>query len=285
MSNRLTYKKIFIDTKYRTQQSNSSADFSIDLNENLETPEGTRMYVTDISIPAVWKTTEINFYEYIYVMVFNADTLVKNFRVYLGNRIYFSEQLCFDMVEGMNNNTTDLSADGIFVYAYSSATRTVEIKVKDGLPYTIKIPTDTELENYVDGIWDSVSAPYDNRKPVSINYLLSNFVPTNPIAVWTSSYFNLVPFRYVFITSNALSDYRYSAPNSYSSSIIRKVLCTEQLGGIINDSHSIHQEDYIDIGGRNLKRLDFKITNAEGTVMNLYDIDVQFALLISHPSY
>jgi hypothetical protein len=243
------------------------------------------MYVTDISIPAVWKTTEINFYEYIYVMVFNADTLVKNFRVYLGNRIYFSEQLCFDMVEGMNNNTTDLSADGIFVYAYSSATRTVEIKVKDGLPYTIKIPTDTELENYVDGIWDSVSAPYDNRKPVSINYLLSNFVPTNPIAVWTSSYLNLVPFRYVFITSNALSDYRYSAPNSYSSSIIRKVLCTEQLAGIINDSHSIHQEDYIDIGGRNLKRLDFKITNAEGTVMNLYDIDVQFALLISHPSY
>ena len=285
MSNRLTYKKIFIDTKYRTQQSNSSADVSIELNENLETPEGTRMYVTDISIPAVWKTTEINFYEYIYVMVFNADTLVKNFRVYLGNRIYFSEQLCFDMVEGMNNNTTDLSADGIFVYAYSSATRTVEIKVKDGLPYTIKIPTDTELENYVDGIWDSVSAPYDNRKPVSINYLLSNFVPTNPIAVWTSSYFNLVPFRYVFITSNALSDYRYSAPNSYSSSIIRKVLVTEQLGGIINDNHSIHQEDYIDIGGRNLKRLDFKITNAEGTVMNLYDIDVQFALLISHPSY
>lgn len=285
MSSRLTYKKIFIDTKYRTQQSNSSADFSIELNENLETPEGTRMYVTDISIPAVWKTTEINFYEYIYVMVFNADTLVKNFRVYLGNRIYFSEQLCFDMVEGMNNNTTDLSADGIFVYAYSSATRTVEIKVKDGLPYTIKIPTDTELENYVDGIWDSVSAPYDNRKPVSINYLLSNFVPTSPIATWTSSYLNLVPFRYVFITSNALSDYRYSAPNSYSSSIIRKVLVTEQLGGIINDNHSIHQEDYIDIGGRNLKRLDFKITNAEGTVMNLYDIDVQFALLISHPSY
>ena len=285
MSNRLTYKKIFIDTKYRTQQSNSSADFSIELNENLETPEGTRMYVTDISIPAVWKTTETNFYEYIYVMVFNADTLVKNFRVYLGNKIYFSEQLCFDMVEGMNNNTTDLSADGIFVYAYSSATRTVEIKVKDGLPYTIKIPTDTELENYVDGIWDSVSAPYDNRKPVSINYLLSNFVPTSPIATWTSSYLNLVPFRYVFITSNALSDYRYSAPNSYSSSIIRKVLVTEQLGGIINDNHSIHQEDYIDIGGRNLKRLDFKITNAEGTVMNLYDIDVQFALLISHPSY
>ena len=86
----------------------------------------------------MWKTTEVGFYEYLYVMVFNADTLVKNFRVYLGNKIYFAEQLCFDMNEGMNNNTTDLSAGVIFVYAYNSATRTVEIKVKDGLPYAIK---------------------------------------------------------------------------------------------------------------------------------------------------
>ena len=285
MSNKLTYKKIFIDSKYRTPQSRSSSDFSVELNENLETPEGTRLYVTDISIPATFKTTEVGFYEYLYVMVFNGDTLVKNFRVYVGNRIYFAEQLAFDLNEGMNSNTTDLSTGGIFVYSYSSATRTVEFKIKDGLPFTIKIPVDTELANYVNGIWDNVSAPYDNRKPVSINYLLSNYVPTNPIAVWTSSYLNLVPFRYVFITSNALSDYRYSAPNSYSSSIIRKVLCTEQLGGIINDNHSVHSEDYIDIGGKNLKSLDFRITDAEGNVMNLYDIDCQFALLISHASY
>ena len=285
MSNKLIYKKIFIDSKYRNEQSKSLSDFSIELNENLELPDNTRLYITDISIPAVWKSTEVGFYEYLYVMVFNSDTLVKNVRVYLGNKIYFSEQLCFDMVEGINNNTRDLSAGGIFVYSYSSATRTVEMKVKDGLPYTIKIPTDTELENYVNGIWDNVSASYDNRKPVSINYLLSNFVPTNPIATWTSSYLNLMPFRYVFITSNALSDYHYSAPNSYSSSIIKKVLCTEQLGGIINDNQAPHHEDFINVGGRNLKRLDFKITDETGTVMNLYDIPVQFTLLLATPSY
>ena len=88
MSNRLTYKKIFIDSEYRTDQSRSSSDFSIELNENLELPDDTRLYITDISIPAVWKTTEVGFYEYIYVMVFNTDTLVKNFRHYLGNNIF-----------------------------------------------------------------------------------------------------------------------------------------------------------------------------------------------------
>ena len=154
-------------------------------------------------------------------MVFNGDTLVKSVRVYLGSKIDFAEQLAFDINEGMNNNTTDLSAGGIFVYIYSSATRTVAFKVKDGLPYTIKIPTDEELSNYVNGVWDTGQSSYDNRNPVSINYLLSNFVATSPIATSTSSYLKLVPFRYIFITSNVLSDYHYSAPNSYSSFRLR----------------------------------------------------------------
>ena len=178
MSNRLTYKKIFVDSSYRLASSRSSADFSIELNENLETPEGTRMYITDVSIPAVWKTTEVNFYEYLYVMIYdNTDTFVKNFRVYLGNKIYFASQLCFDINEGLNSNTTDLSAGGIFVYSYDEATRTVEIKVKEGLNYKVKIPVDTELANYVNNTWNTTQANYDSSNPVSINYLLSNFVP------------------------------------------------------------------------------------------------------------
>ena len=54
----------------------------------------------------------------------------------------------------------------------------------------------------MNGTWDSVSTPYDNRGPVSINYLLSNFVPTNGgLTSWTSSYLNLVPFRSVMLQS------------------------------------------------------------------------------------
>ena len=260
--------------------------FSIELNENVECPEGTRLHVVDISIPAAFKTTEVNFYEYIYVMIFdNSDVFVKNFRIYLGNKIYFAEQLTFDIHQSLNSNTEDLSAGGIFNYAYSSATRTVEYSIKDVLNYKVKIPTDDELSNYVNNQWDTNTANYDSNNILSINYLLSNYVASSPLTVWSSSYLNLVPFRYLFISSAALSDYKYSAPNSYSSSIIKKVLVNSQLGGIINDAGSSLSEDYIYVGGKNLKRLDFKITDERGTVMNLYDIPVQFALLLSHPSY
>ena len=82
---------------------------------------------------------------------------------------------------------------------------------------------------------------------------------------------------------STLSDYRYSAPNTYSSSIIKKVLVNQQLGGVINDAGSSLSEDYIDIGNKNLKRLEFKITDERGVVMNLYGIPVQFALLLLSP--
>ena len=285
MSNKLVYKKCFIDSNYRLPQSRSSSDFIIELNENVELPEGTRLHITDISIPAAWKTTEINFYEYMYVMIFdNNDTFVKNFRIYLGNKIYFSEQLCFDIHAGLNSNTEDLNGGGIFNYAYSSATRTVEFSIKDGLNYKVKIPTNDELATYVNNTWDTNSANYDSNNPVSINYLLSNYVPSSPLTVWTSSYLNLVPFRYIFISSPTLSDYRYSAPTTYSSSIIKKVLVNQQLGGIINDAGSSLSEDYLDVGNKTLKRLHFRITDERGTPLNLYGISCQFALLFSNPS-
>ena len=285
MSNKLVYKKIFIDSNYRLPQSRSSADFVVELNENLEVPEGTRLHITDISIGATWKTTEVGFYEYLYVMIYdNNDAFVKNFRLYLGNKIYFAEQIAFDIHAGLNTNTEDLNAGGIFNYAYASATRTVEFSIKDGLNYKVKIPTNDELATYVGGVWNTTQQNYDSNNPLSINYLLSNYVPSNPLTVWTSSYLNLVPFRYIFISSPTLSDYRYSAPNTYSSSIIKKVLVNQQLGGVINDAGSSLSEDYIDIGNKNLKRLEFRITDERGTVMNLYGIPVQFALLLSNPS-
>lgn len=64
----------------------------------------------------MWKSTEVGFYGYLYVMVFDGDTLVKNFRVYLGNKICFPEQGCFDINKGIDSNTSDLSAGGVFCF-------------------------------------------------------------------------------------------------------------------------------------------------------------------------
>ena len=188
----------------------------------------------------------------------------------------FSEQLCNDIVVGLNSDVRDLNSDNdIFVYAYSASTRTVTISVADGLNFKLKVPTDNELSNYVNGTWSTVSAPYDNRNPLSINYLLSNFVATNGgLEDWTSSYLNLVPFRSVMIHCAELPDNRYSSPANCSSNIVKNVLIDAQLGGVVNDVNTQFHEDFIDVSNKNLKRLSFRITDNNNKMMNLYDLDV-----------
>ena len=109
MSNKLTYKKVYVNSKFRLPQSRSSSDFVVELQENMELQQGSKMWITEVSLPTSFKTTEVNFYEYLYVMIYdNNDTFVKNFRTSLGNKKYFAEQLCFDINEGLNSNTVIL---------------------------------------------------------------------------------------------------------------------------------------------------------------------------------
>ena len=289
MMNTLTFKKVYVNSNYRLPQSNSSSDFVIELDQNFECPEGTRLYITEVSLPTVWKTTEVGFFEKFYAMIKdNTDTLLRCVILDLSNKIYFAEQLAFDIVSKLNDAVRDLNANNdVFVYAYSSATRTVEIKVADGLNFKLKIPTDTELSSYVGSEWNRNDADYNNRVPLSINYLLSNFVPTiGGLTTWTSSYLNLFPFRALYLNSPDLTDHKYSSPVSYSSSIIRKILIDQQLGGVVNDAHSgSMSKDFINVGGKNLKRLSFRLTNEQNKTINLYNIPLEFSLLFAHPNY
>ena len=99
MRNTLTFKKIYVNSNYRLPQSNSSSGFVIELPENMECPEGTRLYITEVSLPTTFKITEINFFEKIYAMIYDgSDTLLRCVILDLSNKIYFAQQLSFDII-------------------------------------------------------------------------------------------------------------------------------------------------------------------------------------------
>ena len=56
MPSSLKYKKIYIDSKFRTSDSNSSSDFKYELPDTLSFHENTVFYLDDISIPNSWNT-------------------------------------------------------------------------------------------------------------------------------------------------------------------------------------------------------------------------------------
>ena len=60
MPSSLQYKKIYIDSKYRSLDSTSSSDFKYELPETMTFQENTVFYLDDICIPHCWETIILN---------------------------------------------------------------------------------------------------------------------------------------------------------------------------------------------------------------------------------
>ena len=56
MPSSIQYKKIYIDSKFRSSDSNSSSDFKYELPETMSFKEDTVVYIDDICIPHSWES-------------------------------------------------------------------------------------------------------------------------------------------------------------------------------------------------------------------------------------
>jgi len=54
----LKYRKVYNDTRYKTEDSKSNSDFYFELDPPLVCPQGTVFYMSSISIPHSWTTIE-----------------------------------------------------------------------------------------------------------------------------------------------------------------------------------------------------------------------------------
>ena len=55
---KLDIQKIYVDTRFRTKDSKSETDFSIELPRSFNVPDGTTAYIDEIVIPVSWSTVD-----------------------------------------------------------------------------------------------------------------------------------------------------------------------------------------------------------------------------------
>ena len=277
LSNRkLTYNKVYVDSQKRLPQSESSSDFIMQMNENLETHPNTVMYVMDEVIPQSYYTTPEGFYQFVYVIVYNtSDGSVQAYlKIDLKNQVFFASQLVGRISNLLSQEAVNqgLPAD-LFTSSYDSDQRRMILNITDN-GYNFKLPTDKELQE--SSIWNGNIL----EDPMSVNNLIGNYeakVATNN--TWTSSLMNLNPFNSLYIVCTELSDFHYSAPDGYSNSIIKKTNMMFNVGGITVSTSPPLVNDWIDVSNRSLKRLRFRITDSRGKTVNLHNAPVSFTLL------
>ena len=54
----LEVRKIYIDTRFKTEDSRSDSDFTIELLKAISIPEDTICYINDIVLPVSWTTID-----------------------------------------------------------------------------------------------------------------------------------------------------------------------------------------------------------------------------------
>ena len=87
---------------------------------------------------------------------------------------------------------------------------------------------------------------------------------------------DLAPFKNLYLHCNEISNYNQLTVAG-NSSIIKKVPVNVPYLGVVNDNE-LSTEDYVNVSGKMLRRLNFRITDQFNKVVNLNNVDVSFTL-------
>ena len=70
---KIPFKKIYIDSKYATEDSISTSNFKVQLPQTCQLPDNCVFYITDVCIPHSWRTVEEGVNDTLYMVKINRD--------------------------------------------------------------------------------------------------------------------------------------------------------------------------------------------------------------------
>jgi len=277
----LQYKKIYVDTKFRSQDSNSSSDFKIELPETITFQENTVFYLDDITIPHSWDTilTDINdkLYFKVYVGTGPTPSQEYHFEVSIEAGNYIGPDLATEIQTKMNDVTTNVSTN-LFTCAYVPKTNKITISIKnDPAVYSFRIPTQRELPTME---W---FGSIDRSNPHDINDILSNLdgVSTRNFTItpFISGALYLQPFNNIYIHASNLGNYNTIGCQN-ERTIVKKVPVSADRGMQIFDQ-CVLMNDYNDCSGQTIKTLYFQLKSVRGDIIPLNGCNWSFSIVFS----
>ena len=205
------YKKY---SKYKTPNSISTSDFSIQLPETLYMPDNSVFYVSDVCIPHSWYTIEQGINDKFYLQIrFNGFTF--DIILTLDSKNYTGADLAVEILTQLNKIT---SFTDKFTITYDSSRHEIFIMCDFG--YTYKVLTKNDILTKLNNTWGGVS--YDTSNSSDINsYLLKLTNGVSPLYTSTnyfrSSSLDLQLIRNLYISSPNLGNFTTLGPNGQSS--------------------------------------------------------------------
>ena len=274
----LDIKKVYVDTRWRTSDSKSSTDFSIELPRSFTVPDNVVAYIDDIvlpiSFPTIYDRNNTLYFEYAYNTVNGFDSVAINTGNYTGAT--FSEALK-NKLNAWAQAKFGLHANVFpFDVTYNVYENSIELTVKAEL-LIITILNDDDLQQ-------GSTSPGFTRAPISnpktINKVLqlnktTNLYKENPFY----TFLDLHTTRNLYLTSSTLCAFNsisYFGNDSTIEKIPIKAGYNEML---YHDSGSGF--DTLDVTPRTLRYIDFKLVNAYFDTVDLRGNHWSFSIIFA----
>ena len=262
----LPIKKLYIDSRSKSSDSVSHTDFQIDLPTTLLMPENSGFYLTDVSIPISWFMID-NGNNKLYFKLYYPDThetLANAWTVTIPKGDYNVATLAEAMQTHMNlivHNGAHIPDIDQHTFSFE-VTPIVELNAiqifTNNKQVQFKILTNDELNNE-----SNITKPLN-----SLNEMLQNYTISDYNTIWYSDYVNLHPIRNLYICSPNLGTFSTMSMNG-DRTIIKKVPVSANYNEMIIDQNIYTGLDFIDCSRQTLSRLEFKLKDHSGNIMNL----------------
>jgi hypothetical protein len=280
----LPIKKIYVDSREKTPDSKSHSDFFIDLPTTYLMPEDTGFYLEDIVIPVSWYPVT-NFFSnalYIEVSKTGSTTSGTGFIITVSPGSYSTESLGTEIVAKMNTAFNGTGATA-FLSTYVPQTKRFLITHPT---WTFKIYADNDaaLLATMKTTQVGTSGQYTKAQFLaqSMNDLIKNTYNSYTSTFskkFTSGYVDMIPLRNLYIHAIGLGNFN-STNLSGARSIIKKVPINASYGEVIIDQYATGL-DFNDCSHQTLSRIGFKLTDHEGTVIDLNGFHWSFSIVFS----
>ena len=279
----LTYKKIYVNSKYRTNDSKSPSNFQIELRENFEIPDGTIAQIHEVAIPNTWYTISSNnnnLYWRHQVLPPATPQGITYTRIVIPEGNYTAPELATEIATQLNAGFDVVGVSRTNTYSGTYNNLTNKITKSSNYTEVIFIPlTDADVPDFVGSFSNSV----DLNNLNSINEVLSftqtvgdSFTSTNP---WITGFIILLPYHDLYISCPELSNNNFHSPSTFTNAIVKKVPVNAPFAGIVADSYGITDYDYINVSRRSIRRLTFRITDESGNFIDLNGANASFSIL------
>ena len=258
----LPIKKIYIDTRFMSSDSESSSNFKVDLPTTVTLPEDTVFYIDDICIPHSWYIIDEERNNKFYFKI-GSTSYVKTVPSGNYSTITFNAILVALMNSVQNTHTANTNIPGNTIGITTSTTSANQSYIVDAVQYTnaltFEILTDKQ----------AISLNYPQPVQSINNYLNNNISKINTYASeYVSPYVNLNPIRNLYITSGNFGGYN-TMSISGERGIVKKVPVRANFNEMIYDD-AVLGIDYLDCSRQSLSRLEFQLKDVYGNYINLH---------------